>query len=90
MLHLRAEVDLNDLTPADVDVSAVYGSVDEDDRLIDVQSVSLSPIDLADGASRYGGDIPLERTGSFGYTVRVLPKNELLTTPGELGLIASA
>jgi starch phosphorylase len=90
VLHLRAEVDLNDLAAADVDVSAVYGSVDEDDRLIDVQSVSLSPLDLADGASRYGGDIPLERTGSFGYTVRVLPKNDLLTTPGELGLIASA
>jgi starch phosphorylase len=40
-LHLRAEVDLNGLDPVDVDVSAVYGSVDEDDRLIDVRSVSL-------------------------------------------------
>jgi glycogen phosphorylase len=34
--------------------------------------------------------VPLERTGSFGYTVRVLPKNDLLATPAELGLIASA
>ena len=90
MLHLRAEVDLKTLDPDDVDVSAVYGSVDEDDRLIDVRSVSLSPVDIADGPSRYGGDIPFERTGSFGYTVRVLPKNQLLSTPGELGLIASA
>ena len=49
-----------------------------------------APIELSDGPSRYGGDIPLERTGSFGYTVRVLPKNQLLSTPGELGLIASA
>jgi glycogen phosphorylase len=90
VLHLRAEVDLNTLHPDDIDVSAVYGSVDEDDRLIDVRSVSLSPVDITDGPSRYGGDIPFERTGSFGYTVRVLPKNQLLSTPGELGLIASA
>ena len=44
----------------------------------------------SDGPSRYDGDMPLERTGSFGYTVRVLPKSELLSTFGELGLIASA
>jgi glycogen phosphorylase len=90
VLHLRAEVDLNDLSPDDVDVSAVYGAVDGDDRLVDVQSVSLSPIDDADGPNRYGGEIPFERTGSFGYTVRVLPKNALLSTPSELGRIASA
>jgi glycogen phosphorylase len=89
-LHLRAEVDLNGLDPDDVDVSAVYGAVDEDDRLIDVRTVSLSQIELSDGPSRYNGDLPLERTGSFGYTVRVLPKSELLSTFGELGLIASA
>jgi starch phosphorylase len=89
-LHLRAEVDLNGLDPEDVDVSAVYGAVDEDDRLIDVRTVSLSQIEVSDGPTRYDGDLPLERTGSFGYTVRVLPKSELLSTFGELGLIATA
>jgi starch phosphorylase len=90
VLHLRAEVALNGLRAEDVDVSAVYGTVDDDDRLTDVRSVSLSMLDGDDGASRYDGDVPLERTGSFGYTVRVLPKNDLLATPAELGVIASA
>ncbi len=90
VLHLRAEIELGPLGADDVDVSAAYGSVDQDDRLINVQTMSLSPIDDGDGAIRYSGDIPLEHTGSFGYTVRVLPKSELLSSPGELGLIASA
>ena len=34
--------------------------------------------------------MPLERTGGFGYTVRVLPKNDLLVDPAELGVVASA
>ena len=90
VLHLRAEVALNGLHVDDVDVQAVYGSVGVDDRLVDVRTVSLAPVDPAEGVNRFEGDIPLERAGSFGYTVRVLPKNELLSNPAELGLLATA
>jgi starch phosphorylase len=89
-LTLRAEIELNGLTPDDVDVEAVYGSVDAEDRLADVRTRSLRPVAPEDGILRFEGDVPLERTGSFGYTVRVLPKNELLATPAELGVVASA
>jgi starch phosphorylase len=89
-LHLRAEVALNGLADSDVDVEAVYGAVDVDDRLTDVRTVSLTQVDNGDGPSRFEGDVPLERTGPFGYTVRVLPRSELLATPAELGVIASA
>jgi len=34
--------------------------------------------------------LPLERTGAFGYTVRVLPKNSLLATEAELGVVTVA
>jgi starch phosphorylase len=68
----------------------VYGAVDVDDRLTDVRTVSLTQVDNGDGPSRFEGDVPLERTGPFGYTVRVLPRSELLATPAELGVIASA
>ena len=30
----------------------------------------------------------LDRTGPFGYTVRVLPRHELLASPAELGVVA--
>jgi starch phosphorylase len=89
-LTLRAEVALAGLTPADVDVDAVYGAVDGDERLTDYQTISLRPVGATDGTFRFEGEMPLERTGGFGYTVRVLPKNELLASPAELGLIASA
>jgi starch phosphorylase len=89
-LHLRAEVALNGLADSDVDVEAVYGAVDVDDRLTDVHTLCLTQVDNGDGPSRFEGDVPLERTGPFGYTVRVLPRSELLATPAELGVIASA
>ena len=90
LLTLRAEVTLNGLTGDDVDVQAVYGLADTDDRLLDTATVSLKPVETINGSTRFEGDVPLERTGSFGYTVRVLPRNELLATPAELGVVANA
>jgi starch phosphorylase len=89
-LTLRAEVALGGLSPSDVDVEAVYGAVGQDDRLTDVDVVPLAEVGMADGSYRFEGEIPLNRTGGFGYTVRILPKNELLAAPAELGLIATA
>jgi starch phosphorylase len=90
MLTLRAEVALNGLSADDVDVEAVFGGVDTEDSLTDIQTVSLKAMEITDGTSRYEGDVPLERTGPFGYTVRVLPKNDLLASPAELGVVATA
>ena len=73
-LTLRAEVALNGLSTDDVCVEAVYGLVDVDDRLIELdrRSRSSSPTPV-DGTTWFEGEVPLERTGPFGYTVRVLP-----------------
>jgi glycogen phosphorylase len=89
-LNLRAEVALNGLSADDVDVQAVYGAADTDDVLSDVMSVSLKRVESHDGTLWFEGQIPLERTGSFGYTVRVLPSNDALAGPAELGVIAVA
>jgi glycogen phosphorylase len=89
-LRLRAEVALNGLNPAELDVQAVYGGIDGEDRLVDVSTVSLVAVGPVDGTSRFEGDVPLERTGTFGYTVRVLPRSDLLVTPAELGLVVTA
>jgi starch phosphorylase len=89
-LTLRAEVALGELGPQDVDVEAVYGSVGADDRLSDLARIDLRSVANGDGTHRFEGEIPLDRTGGYGYTVRVLPKNDLLASPAELGLVASA
>jgi starch phosphorylase len=89
-LALRAEIALGGLTPDDVQVEAVYGTVDADDRLTEIAAVALRPGQAVDGSHRFEGEIPLERTGAFGYTVRALPKNPLLASSAELGLVATA
>jgi len=87
-LALRAEISLNGLVPEDVCVEAVYGDVDIDDRLTTSKSVHLTLADQVDGTSWYEGEVPFEHTGPFGYTVRALPKNDLLAAAAELGVIA--
>jgi len=89
-LSLRAEVDLAGLDPADVDVQAAYGRVDETNGLHDVQTLALAYAGDGDGLHRWEGTVPLERTGAFGYTVRVLPTHPMLATEAELGVVTVA
>jgi glycogen phosphorylase len=89
-LSLRAEVELAGLDPADVDVQAAYGRVDESNGLHEVQTTPLSYADDGDGLHRWEGIVPLERPGAFGYTVRVLPRHPLLATEAELGVVTVA
>ncbi|MYS20074.1 MULTISPECIES: glycosyltransferase family 1 protein [unclassified Streptomyces] len=89
-LTLRAQVSLGGLDPADVDVQLLSGRVDAADRLTAPTAVSLKPAGRPDDAGRhqYEGQLTLDRTGAFGYTVRVLPAHRLLATSAELGLMA--
>ena len=90
-LMVRASVDLAGLAERDVSVQAVYGRVDEHDVLHRPIYVPLTSTGLGDdGLARYEGQVPLERAGSYGYTVRVLPHSPLLPGDAELGLLAQA
>jgi starch phosphorylase len=89
VLTLRATVDLAGLTPSDVLVEALYGRVDEHDQLQSPLSLTLTPAGTGeDGLPRYDGQVPLERAGSHGYAVRVLPTHPLLPSPADLALVA--
>ncbi len=89
-LQLRAEVALAGLSAGDVEVQAVYGPVDSDNRLTSVEILPLSLADERDHTGFFAGDIPLKKAGPFGYTVRVLPKHPLLANQAETGLVALA
>jgi starch phosphorylase len=89
-LALRAEVELPGLTPGDVEVQAAYGRVDDADGLHDVTSVPMTH-EQTDGSRHwFTATVPLERTGAFGYTVRVLPHSARMADPAELGVVSSA
>jgi starch phosphorylase len=89
-LDLRAEVELPGLTPGDVEVQAAYGRVDDADGLHDVTTVPMEH-EHGDGSRHwFTATLPLERTGAFGYTVRVLPHSARMVDPAELGVVTSA
>ncbi len=86
-LELRGFVSLGSLEPADVDVEVVYGRVDESDQITASEVVSLRHDEAYEaGRHRYVGGIKLVRSGSFGYTTRIVPRHRLLADAAELGL----
>jgi len=90
-LHVRAYVSLGDLSPQDVDVQVVRGRAEDTDDLTDVVCDSLEFVESYEGGRHhFAGDFALSRTGSFGYTVRILPSHQGLASESELGLVANA
>ncbi|MFG3284848.1 alpha-glucan family phosphorylase [Streptomyces sp. NPDC048111] len=89
-LALRVRVALGDLAPDDVEVQAVAGRVDAADAIVDASTFPLKPAGGPDleGRWTYEGPLALDRTGPFGYTVRVLPAHRRLAGHTELGLVA--
>ncbi|MDX6237906.1 MAG: glycogen phosphorylase, partial [Kribbellaceae bacterium] len=86
---IRAFVTLGELEPGDIEVEALHGTVDLADEIKEPVEVSLMLAETYEGnRHRYEGELKLDRTGPFGYTVRVLPKHPMLASPAELGLAA--
>ena len=79
-------------------VEVVYGRPDEDDEIVQPAYATLTA-EAAENepsaaagedepcAVRYSGEVPLDRPGPFGYTVRILPNHSLLASRAELGLV---
>ncbi|MFD5098701.1 alpha-glucan family phosphorylase [Streptomyces albidochromogenes] len=89
-LSLRVRVALGPLGPDDVEVQAVAGRVDPDDAIGEARTFPLKPAGGPDleGRWMYEGPLALDRTGPFGYTVRILPSHRLLPHNADLGLVA--
>ena len=72
---LRVFVSLGDADPGRRRVEVVHGRVDDTDRLVAPSTTVLDrPRSTRTVASATTATLTLERAGSFGYTVRVLPQ----------------
>ena len=90
-LGISAYVDLGPLSPEDVTVQVGYGRVSETDHLHERSYAELAPVkDLGAGRVQFSGPITIDRSGPFGYTVRVLPRHDELADPAELALVSNA
>ena len=88
-LTIRAFVALGELGRDDVVVELISGRVDHNDRILDRRVAALTPIEKYEGNRwRYETEYDLDETGSFGYTVRVLPAHRGLQSAAELGVQA--
>ncbi|GAA2573194.1 glycosyltransferase family 1 protein [Actinomadura fulvescens] len=88
-LPVRVVVDLGGLDQKDVAVEVAYGRVDDTDALVDPAYLELTGGDpVENGLLRYVGEVPLVRSGAFGYSVRVVPRHPMLSGRAEMGLVA--
>jgi starch phosphorylase len=88
-LTVQAYVSLGDLAPEDVDVQLVHGVITAEDNLVDSREESLAVVESYEGGRhRFDGSVQLDRSGGFGYTVRIVPRSEFLISPAELGVVA--
>jgi glycogen phosphorylase len=90
-LTVRATVDLAGLNPGEVTVQVLVGRVDDHYELHEPVSAAMKPVGIVDGGvERYEATVALPAAGIIGYTVRVLPRHDLLTSPVELGRVVLA
>jgi starch phosphorylase len=89
-LRVRAWIALGGLDVDDVTVEVVHGRTGEGDVLTDVVRHALAPVGGSGGQQEYVGTVALASAGPFGYTVRVVPRHELLASSAEPGLVAVA
>jgi starch phosphorylase len=87
---VEALVQLGSLTPSDVSVQLYVGPVDADRNLIQAQSIPMnqdSSHGNEGGVYRFVSNLPSERSGRLGFSVRVMPHNEDAILPHELPLV---
>lgn len=86
---ISAIVELGDLTPDDVEVQIYFGDMNKQGAMHANQYTPMKYTRKVNGSNtyRYKGEIDCVETGNFGYTLRILPKHELLIDKFELGLI---
>jgi glycogen phosphorylase len=84
---VKATVDLDGLSPQEVRVQALVGYIGPNRDLIKTVAYDLDWFAEDDGRHVYQGTIACSETGHRGYTVRVLPRHEIVDVAHELPLV---
>jgi glycogen phosphorylase len=87
--NVKAEVFLGELTPEDVELQIYFGSIDKQYIAYanSFVSMQIEKNKTKNNTHIYKGSIVTQNSGQYGFTIRILPKNPLLRTPFDLGLI---
>ncbi len=87
-VEVKVRVRLGRLEPSDVSVQIYEGRVAATGHIADAETVEMERAHSnPDGTHTYSGTFLASEAGQYGFTIRVLPKNEDLSGPFEPGLI---
>ena len=87
-VEIRAKISLSDLSPEDVSIEIYHGFVSPEYKFLNPTFVPMKTINKSkDHVYTYSGKISWQTSGLHGYTIRIIPKNELFTHSHETGLI---
>ncbi len=89
-IKVEVRIRLGVLSPDDVTVEAYYGRLNHQGDFAERNTIPLQVQENADGVYLFGGEIPCEGSGRFGYTVRVMPSFERLENRFSMGLVSWA
>ncbi|HKI77156.1 MAG TPA: alpha-glucan family phosphorylase [Ignavibacteriaceae bacterium] len=86
---VKAEIDLGNLTPSDVEVQLYFGPYENKDypQLNSTVEMETKSVKTNPGVHNYQGKIICRISGQQGFTVRILPKNPLLISQFDLGVV---
>ena len=88
-ITVECEVELPNISENNVSVECYYGKILENGVVENVTIIPMKIIDRDDETRKftYSTKIELKTGGNYGYTFRVMPKNEMLLEPANLNLI---
>jgi starch phosphorylase len=86
--QVQAQVHLAALNPTDVAVELYYGRLNAEGLIVEGQGTPML-IAQSKGKGKYifAGAVPCRTSGRHGYALRILPHNEDLGNPFEMGLV---
>ncbi len=87
-LSIKAAIRLGSLSAEDLSVQIYHGPIDAHGNIVEGEQVQMKQSGkIENGCATFTGTIRYFRSGKHGFTVRVLPHHDDLSSPFETGLI---
>ncbi len=87
-IKIEAEVFLGNLKPEDISVDIYYGNIAADNRFSHSAIKNLKDVTpIGEGRYRFSGHLVCQRTGNFGFKIRITPSHPLIIDPYEMNLV---
>ena len=87
-MPVEAELRLGTIRPEDIHVDAYFGNLIGEIELAGSEIENLSQVErIAEGIYRFSGKIPCDRTGNFGFQLRITPYHPLMAHPYDMNLV---